>query len=196
MAWNTEETRQRLREAAATEFAANGLDGTTMEQIARRAGVNKERLYNYFGDKRALFATVLAAELEKVAAAVPIDLEAGDVGDYAGRLFDYHVAHPELVRLLHWEALAYGEGEIPGEPERAAHYREKVEAFAAGQGDGRLAADPDAAHLVFEVLAIVVWWSAVPQVARLLTGAKASSRAERARRRAAVVELARRLAAA
>ena len=60
MAWNTEETRRRLKEAAVVEFAASGLAGTRMEKIAERAGINKERLYRYFGDKDQLFATVLA----------------------------------------------------------------------------------------------------------------------------------------
>ena len=35
-----------------------------MTRIAERAGINKERLYKYFGDKQALFETVLADELD------------------------------------------------------------------------------------------------------------------------------------
>src|ERR1700749_3002284 len=70
MAWDTEGTRRRIGEAAAAEFAERGPDGTTVAQIAARAGVNKERLYNYFGDKRALFHSVLGDELDKLAAGV------------------------------------------------------------------------------------------------------------------------------
>ena len=55
MAWDTEGTKRRIMQAATTEFAQHGPDGTTVERIARRAGVNKERVYNYFGGKRALF---------------------------------------------------------------------------------------------------------------------------------------------
>lgn len=197
MAWNTEETRRRLRQAAAQEFAANGLHGTTVDRIARRAGVNKERLYNYFGDKERLFGLVLSEELAKVAAAVPLEsLRAQDVGDYAGRVFDYHAKHPDLVRLLHWEALAYGDGAIPDQAARTEHYQQKVEAFAAAQRDGLLADRPDAAHLVFLVLALSVWWFAVPQLARMLTGSTADSPDAMAARRSAVVEAARRMALA
>ena len=64
MAWDTEGTRRRLKEAAAAEFAEHGPDGTTMARIAGRAGINKERLYKYFGDKQALFETVLTAEFD------------------------------------------------------------------------------------------------------------------------------------
>jgi AcrR family transcriptional regulator len=188
VAWNTEETRRRLKEAAVVEFAAHGLAGTRVERIAARAGVNKERLYNYFGDKEQLFTTVLSDELARIAAAVPLD-GLRDVGEYAGRCFDYHAAHPHLVRLLQWEALEYGDGAVPDEEGRVAHYGRKVEAFRAAQADGVLDASPEAADLVFAIMALAAWWFAVPQVARMVTGSD-----DPARRRAAVVDAARRLA--
>ncbi|WP_367131999.1 TetR family transcriptional regulator [Saccharothrix sp. HUAS TT1] len=189
MAWNTEETRRRLKEAAVVEFAAHGLAGTRVERIAARAGVNKERLYNYFGDKEQLFNAVLSDELARIAAAVPFE-PVRDVGEYAGRCFDYHLANPHLVRLLQWEALAYGDGAVADEEGRAAHYRRKVEAFRTAQADGVLDASPGAADLVFMIMSLTSWWLAVPQVARMVTGPEDADR-----RRAAVVEAARRLAA-
>jgi AcrR family transcriptional regulator len=159
------------------------------------AGINKERLYNYFGGKERLFATVLADELAKLAAAVPLEsLHGEDIGEWAGRVYDYHAGHPQLIRLLHWEALAYGEGKIPDQKARAAYYRQKTEAFAQGQRDGILAEEIDADHLLFLILALSTWWSAVPQLARMITASKANNRAEQARRRTTVVNAARRLA--
>ncbi|WP_131739861.1 TetR family transcriptional regulator [Actinomadura roseirufa] len=194
MAWNTAETRRRLKEAATEEFAAHGPHGTTMDRIARRAGVNKERLYNYFGDKERLFATVLSDELAKIAAAVPLEsIRADDIGEFAGRTFDYHSAHPHLARLLHWEGLSF-QGEVPDEEGRTAYYRQKVEAFAAAQRDGVLDSEPDAASLVFLTISLAAWWFAVPQMARMLTGVATVDEDEHARRRAAVVLAARRLA--
>ncbi|MGW7594790.1 TetR family transcriptional regulator [Streptomyces rubiginosohelvolus] len=195
MAWNTEQTRSRLRQAATEEFAARGPAGTTMERIARRAGINKERLYNYFGDKESLFATVLADELAKVAAAVPPEsVESGDIGEYAGRAFDYHSAHPELMRLLHWEALAYGDGPVPDEEARARYYRHKVAAFATAQETGTLSGELNAEHLVFLTLAVSAWWFAVPQLARMITEHGEHDPDEHRRRRAAAVTAAQRLA--
>lgn len=194
MAWNTAETRRRLKQAATAEFAARGLDGTTMDRIAARARINKERLYNYFGNKEQLFAIVLCDELAKIAAAVPLEsIRAEDVGEFAGQVFDYHAANPQLARLLHWEGLAF-DGEVPDETGRAEYYRQKVKAFAAAQQDGILVKQPDAAYLVFFIIALSAWWFAVPQVARMLTEADGNSEAERSRRRAAVVQAARRLA--
>ena len=191
MAWDTEATRRRLKEAAVAEFAERGPDGTTMARIAERAGINKERLYKYFGDKQALFETVLSDELEKLASALsPPDL--ADIGEYAGRLFDYHAAHPELARLLQWEGLTGGPA--ADEANRTAHYRQKVEAFAAAQRDGTLDDELDPAHLTFMLTALAAWWLSVPQLARMLTGAEANDPTEHARRRAFVVRAAQRLA--
>jgi len=194
MAWDTEGTRRRLREAATVEFAERGPDGTTMARIAERAGINKERLYKYFGDKRALFETVLSGELEKLAAAVAltgVGLE--DIGEFAGHTFDYHAAHPELARLLQWEGLAGGPP--ADEINRTAHYQDKVRAVAAAQRAGLLDDDLDPAYLVFLLIALAAWWFSVPQLAHMLTGADPDDPAERARRRGCVVRAARRLAA-
>ena len=194
MAWDTEGTRRRLQEAATAEFAERGPDGTTMARIAELAGINKERLYKYFGDKQALFERVLTDELDKLAAAVS-RAEQGfeDVGEFAGRTFDYHAAHPELARLLLWEGLAGGP--VADEVNRTKHYRRKVETFAAAQRAGALDDGLDPAHLVFMLIALAAWWISVPQLAHMLTGADPADPAERARRRAFVVDAAQRLAA-
>jgi AcrR family transcriptional regulator len=204
MAWNTEETRRRLKAAATVEFAAHGLAGTRMDRIAERAGINKERLYNYFRSKERLFALILADEMARIAAAVPAEsLRTADIGAYAGRCFDYHQTHPHLVRLLLWESLEYGDGPVPQEPDRVEHYRRKVDAFAAAQRTGAVAGEPAACHLLFLVMAMAAWWAAVPQVARMVTGPPANpspgepgeteADAEVTMRRAAVVLAARRM---
>lgn len=194
MAWDTEGTRRKLRDAAMVEFAARGFAGTTMSAIAARAGVNKERLYSYFGDKDALWDLVLATELERLASSVRLT-GAGmdDIGEFAGATFDYHAAHPELGRLLQWEGLQ--DGPAADSAGRAKHYREKVERFAAAQRDGLLDPGLDPAHLVFALIALAAWWQTVPQLAEMITGAASDDNLERARRRVFVVEAARRLAA-
>lgn len=181
MAWNTAETKRKLKDAAVAEFAAHGVGGTTMERIARRAGVNKERLYTYFGNKAQLFATVLADELNKVAAAVPLNTLDGPeaVGEYAAGVYDYHCEHPELTRLLLWEGLL-DVPRVPDEESRTDYYRAKVSAFAQAQQAGLISDHLPAADLAFLVLALAGWWHAVPQMARMMH-ADAPSTAESAR---------------
>ena len=149
MAWDTEGTRRRLKEAATAEFAEHGPDGTTMARIAERAGINKERLYKYFGDKQALFETVLTDELDKLAASVaPVPSGFEEIGEFAGRTFDYQAAHPQLVRLLLWEGLSGG---VADEANRTAHYKKKAQAYALAQRDGVLDDELSAGDFVRQV---------------------------------------------
>ena len=43
---------REIREAAIGIFLANGYEGTTMEDIAVRAGVSKQTVYKHFTDKQ------------------------------------------------------------------------------------------------------------------------------------------------
>lgn len=56
---NASRTQGRILAAATAEFAAKGLDGARVDEIARRSGVNKNMLYHYFGSKEDLFVATL-----------------------------------------------------------------------------------------------------------------------------------------
>jgi AcrR family transcriptional regulator len=164
-----------------------------MARIAERAGINKERLYKYFGDKQALFETVLTDELDKLAASVaPVPSGFEEIGEFAGRTFDYQAAHPQLVRLLLWEGLSGGA--VADEENRTAHYKKKARAYAAAQREGVLDDELSPEHLVFIIIGLAAWWISAPQLARMLTGADDSDPDEHTRRRASVVRAAERLA--
>jgi AcrR family transcriptional regulator len=195
MAWDVEGTKRRIYEAALAEFAEHGPDGTTVDKIAKRAQVNRERLYNYFGDKAKLFSEVIRGELDKIAHAVPLVITcAEDVGEFAGRTFDYQRDHPDLARLVLWEGLS-DTGAIPDEIVRTELYTGKAQAMAAAQQAGLIDDTIDPAHLIFLVIALSSYWSAAPQIARMLSGSDTRDGEEAARRRAAVVHAARRIAA-
>src|ERR1700743_4027097 len=65
---NPAATRQKLLAAARREFAASGLAGARVDEIAARAGVNKQLVYHYFGDKDALYLAVLEWVFEEIRA--------------------------------------------------------------------------------------------------------------------------------
>jgi len=70
------ERRQRLLQAAAQEFAAEGFEGASLGRIAEGAGVSKPSLYYYFEDKADLFVTVVREaweQLSKPAQRISID---------------------------------------------------------------------------------------------------------------------------
>ena len=61
--------RERVLEAARELFLAHGLRGTSMEAIARHAGIAKPTLYAHFPDKDAVLLAIIEALLaEKLAA--------------------------------------------------------------------------------------------------------------------------------
>lgn len=52
------ETESKILEAAKKIFILNGFEGTSMQQIATEAGMNKSLLHYYFRNKEKLFAAV------------------------------------------------------------------------------------------------------------------------------------------
>lgn len=63
----TNATVQQIMTAARAVFAENGYSGTSMDQIARRAAVNKATLYYQIGDKDTLYANVIHQVIGNVA---------------------------------------------------------------------------------------------------------------------------------
>ncbi|MFJ9696342.1 TetR family transcriptional regulator [Kitasatospora sp. NPDC101183] len=182
MAWDTARTQQLLLDAAVEEFAEFGPDGARIARVATRAGVNKERIYQYFGNKEQLFSAVLSSELGKLAEAVPLVLNDGqDLGEYAGRVFDYHRANPHFARLLAWEGLQRGgpEHELAAGADRTEHYGAKVAAIAAAQRAGVLGEGVDPGRQMFALIGLVNCWFTLPQMVRLLLGGATDPAADR-----------------
>ena len=55
-----DERREEILDAALHEFAEAGLDGTSTEDIARRAGISQPYVFRLFGTKKQLFQAVVA----------------------------------------------------------------------------------------------------------------------------------------
>jgi TetR/AcrR family transcriptional repressor of mexJK operon len=63
---------------AATElFLAEGFDRASLDQIAQRAGVSKQTIYNHFADKEALFKAICGELTEKLAVPLRESTRAG-----------------------------------------------------------------------------------------------------------------------
>ncbi|MDH2393415.1 TetR family transcriptional regulator [Streptomyces sp. HNM0663] len=80
--------RERILEAARTEFAERGYDKTTMRGIARAAGVDAALVHHYFGSKDDVFAAAIEVSFEP-ALAVPAVLGQGPegIGERLARVF-------------------------------------------------------------------------------------------------------------
>ena len=53
------ETTRRILNTAAEIFSESGFEGARVDEIAKRAGVNKATIYYHIGDKKALYAQVI-----------------------------------------------------------------------------------------------------------------------------------------
>jgi AcrR family transcriptional regulator len=168
---DSSDTRARLLAAARDEFAAFGIGGARVDRIAEKAGVNKERIYGHFGNKESLFKTVVAEATEEHTAALGQPTE--DLAEYFRRIYDFHRDHPQLLRLLMWEALHYG-AQSPDEPRRVTHYEDKVGALADSLGTEP---DADAAVGLIALIGLAAWPHALPQLTRLIMGAGGVSEA-------------------
>ena len=183
MAWDTERTKQLLLDAATLEFSAHGLAGARVDRIAAEAGVNKERIYQYFGKKDELFGIVLARQLAAVMDAVPISgsgVEA--VVDYAGRVFDYHSRHPELARLVFWEGLE--RTEPTALDTRTAGANSKVERLREALPT---LSDANARELLATILTLCDGWQVLRAMDRVYTGTVERDDARNQARRASVL---------
>jgi TetR/AcrR family transcriptional regulator len=101
-------TRGKLLAAARREFASSGLAGARVDEIAARAGVNKQLVYHYFGDKDALYLAVLEWVYEEIRAQErKLNLEGLPPERAIKKLiessFDHLAAHPDFIVLLNDE---------------------------------------------------------------------------------------------
>ena len=60
------ERREQLLDVGRQLFAERGFDGTSVEEIAARAGVSKPVVYEHFGGKEGLYAVVVDREVGRM----------------------------------------------------------------------------------------------------------------------------------
>lgn len=180
-------TKRRLLVAAADEFVARGVAGARVDRIAAAAQANKRLIYDYFGDKDALFDAVLDSFTEQAVDAVPID--ADDLPAYAGRLFDYHYDHPHLLRLVTWARLE-GRTTPSTHQQRRASYRRRTAAIENAQRAGTITAEFKASQILDLVESLAVGWTTA---ARGVLASPRRLKAERAAHRDAITEAVRRI---
>lgn len=123
-----EETRQRILDATIEIAAERGYEGTSMSQIAERAGVSMSSIYWHFADKDAVIAAVLERSHHRwfgEQATYRPPAAGQDVRDYLiTAVRDDLVAltkHPEFLRL----GLMLSLERRPSEPTARAFYHEK-----------------------------------------------------------------------
>jgi AcrR family transcriptional regulator len=88
------ERRAQLLDIGRRLFAERGLDGTSIEEIAARAGVSKPVVYEHFGGKEGLYAVVVDREVERFLTMATTLLEGEDT------MAKFEIAAVQLLRYI------------------------------------------------------------------------------------------------
>lgn len=72
------ERRLQLMDVARTRFARGGYEATSIEEIAREAGVSKPVVYEHFGSKEGLHAATVEREMDRLLEHVSLGMAAGN----------------------------------------------------------------------------------------------------------------------
>lgn len=111
---NPEITRAAILQAALEEFSDVGLSGARVDRIAERAGVSKPMIYDYFGDKNAVYAAALReAYIQIRRGETELELDAREPEDAIRALVHFTMNHfwnnPWFINMLNTENLLGGE---------------------------------------------------------------------------------------
>jgi TetR/AcrR family transcriptional regulator len=170
---NPERTRERILNAALEEFSRNGLAGARVDEVAKKAGVNKRMLYHYFTDKRGLFHEVLRRRMSQRNRWIEEAPE--DPAEMPLYWYGLMWHDVEWVRLLEWEALEVADDDIIAEKERQELLQGALKKIQDGQKNGFIAKEYDAAHLLLSIMALNSFPMAFPQLTKLVTGFSVNS---------------------
>jgi AcrR family transcriptional regulator len=108
-----EGVRKNILTVAMEEFAANGLSGARIDEIAAKTNTSKRMIYYYFGDKEGLYRRVLEEAYREVRAGEQ-DLELDHLPPLealkllAEFTFEHHSRHPDFIRIVMIENIHHG----------------------------------------------------------------------------------------
>ena len=172
--------REKILAAALAEFSSKGLAGARVDQIARRARVNKRMLYYYYGDKRELYRQSLIHEIRRRRAM--IEAMPRDPADALAYWYQEMGTDAAWVRMMEWEALGARADKLVAEEGRRGLFHKALDSLRGWQQRGLLPQEIDLTQLFISMIAVIVFPIAFPQMVRLMTGLEPTAPAFRARR--------------
>ena len=190
-------TRKKLLAAARREFADSGLAGARVDEIAARAGVNKQLVYHYFGDKDALYLAVLEWVYEELRAQErKLNLEGlppeGAIKKLIEASFDHLAAHPDFIVLLNDENRG-GARHVRGSRKLEAMHSPLVSMVSSilseGVKTGVFRKGINAVHLYISIAGLSYFYFSNTPTLSAIFGKNLSSQAARLARRKHVVDL-------
>lgn len=108
-----EAVRADILQVACEEFAANGLSGGRIDEIAARTRTSKRMIYYYFGDKEGLYRQVLEEAYREMRSGeerlelegLPPEIALRRLAEFT---FEHHNRNPAFIRLVMIENIHNG----------------------------------------------------------------------------------------
>jgi len=98
------ERRAQLIEVGGSVFAKHGYEGTSVEEIAKRAKVSKPIIYEHFGGKEGLYAVIVDREMDYVVRRITEAISSGSPRERVERaslaFLSYVRDHPDGFAVL------------------------------------------------------------------------------------------------
>jgi AcrR family transcriptional regulator len=157
-----ERTRARILRAATELFTRMGPAGASLDEISRKAGVQRGLIYHYFKTKESLFEQALTRPLtdylESHLEFLQIQtLDVDGLCQATSAFFRFLGRQPELVRVLGW-VNAMGRVVVPQLDVTRALFGRTLRRIEEAKASGALRADLDSAHLLITVIDLSVSW--------------------------------------
>ncbi|WP_245667039.1 TetR/AcrR family transcriptional regulator [Actinomadura latina] len=158
---DADRSRRLLLDAALDEFAAKGYAGARVQDIADRAGLNKQLINYYFGGKDGLYRDLLRHWGERKAG---FDDPAVPMEEVAVRYLHHILDDPRGTRLSAWRGLT---GDAGGDPPGQG---EDLSGFERRRDGGELAGDLDPAAVRLVLMAMTAAPVTMPHAVRRVFG--------------------------
>lgn len=160
------ETKDRILTAALREFSLHGFRGARVDDIARRAEINKAMIFYYYTSKEELFRRVLRKSMDGILSEViPKILLNPSIENLVDKLPEIHVrffsGNPDFLRMVGLTLLQEPErikeiltkeftGKLPVSPRRLLHSIQKA------YEKGRIT-EPDPLQFLINVISLNIF---------------------------------------
>lgn len=154
-------TRSKLLDVAIAEFSARGFHGVSVDEIVKRAGVNKRMVYHYFGSKDGIYRAAILSIYSRLEDVEFKAVRRGTSPEEKLRAvmeayFNFNRRNPEFARIILWENLNEGkalddESGFAGKNPFLEQFRQIIK---EGVADGSFRDDLDIRHLLIQFIGL------------------------------------------
>ncbi len=158
-----EEARARILQIAIEAFAERGYHGTSINEIAKLAGITMPGLLHHFPSKIELFAAMLREQERRDNALFstffPVDAGVFEVLDAYVAMAKVNVGRPGVLQLFHLMSAESAAGEHPYRATAVDHFRAARSYVAEGVRHsierGEIVADADPERIAAQVVGMI-----------------------------------------